>query len=64
MTPIATLAHDLANKLQAVTGFLCIKQYDRAQQSAREASEILEKLQLWIMVLEALEADVLHAKLP
>ena len=61
MTPAQQLAHDLANRLQAISGFICLERYDKAQQSAREAAELLSSLRRWIDVLEGcvvLEEDL------
>jgi hypothetical protein len=51
-TPAQSLAHDLTNKLQSVNGFICLERFDKAQQSAREAAELLLALKQWIAVLE------------
>ena len=52
LTPAQQVAHDLTNRIQAVTGFICLERYDKAQESAREATELLASLRQWVAFLE------------
>lgn len=50
--PVRQLEIDLANQLQAATGFICLEDYSRAQQAIRNAANTLELLRPWFKILE------------